>query len=110
MPRLTTYMPGMAAPLSPFLAQAGRFKQAIDLVVLYATRVNDLATARFAIDEEVVDLVGMTRGHIADPYIIAKLQNGEEDRIRSCVDQPIVPIMAIASRTLPRRAKANCPI
>ena len=85
LPRLTNYMPGMAAPLSPFLAQAGRFKQAIDLPVLHATRVNDLATARFALDEGVVDLVGMTRGHIADPYIIAKLQNGEEDRIRSCV-------------------------
>ncbi|MEC7486457.1 MAG: FAD-dependent oxidoreductase, partial [Pseudomonadota bacterium] len=32
-----------------------------------------------------VDLVGMTRGHIADPYIVAKLERGEEDRIRSCV-------------------------
>ena len=85
MPRLTNYMPGMAAPLSPFLAQAGRFKQAIDLPVLHATRVNDLSTARFAIDEGVVDLVGMTRGHIADPYIITKLQNGKEDRIRTCV-------------------------
>ena len=85
LPRLTNYMPGMAAPLSPFLEQAGRFKQAIDLPVLHATRVNDLATARFAITEGVVDLVGMTRGHIADPYIIAKVEQGQEDRIRTCV-------------------------
>ena len=85
LPRLTTYMPGMAAPLSPFLEQAGRFRREVGLPVLHATRINDLATARFAVNEGIVDLVGMTRGHIADPYIVAKLERGEEDRIRSCV-------------------------
>ena len=85
LPRLTNYMPGMAAPLSPFLEQAGRFRRQVGLPVLHATRINDLATARHAIREEIVDLVGMTRGHIADPYIVAKLERGEEDRIRSCV-------------------------
>ena len=85
LPRLTSYMPGMAAPLSPFLEQAGRFRREIGLPVLHATRINDLATARHAIREQVVDLVGMTRGHIADPYIVAKLERGEEDRIRNCV-------------------------
>ena len=85
MPRLTNYMPGMAAPLSPFLEQAGRFRREVGLPVLHATRINDLATARFAVNEGIVDLVGMTRGHIADPYIVAKLERGEEDRIRSCV-------------------------
>ncbi|MEC7050504.1 MAG: FAD-dependent oxidoreductase [Pseudomonadota bacterium] len=85
LPRLTNYMPGMAAPLSPFLEQAGRFRREVGLPVLHATRINDLATARFAVNEGIVDLVGMTRGHIADPYIVAKLERGEEDRIRSCV-------------------------
>lgn len=85
LPRLTNYMPGMAAPLSPFLEQAGRFRREVGLPVLHATRINDLATARFAINEGIVDLVGMTRGHIADPYVVAKLERGEEDRIRSCV-------------------------
>jgi len=85
LPRLTSYMPGMAAPLSPFLEQAGRFRQQVGLPVLHATRINDLATARYAIREKIVDLVGMTRGHIADPYIVAKLERGEEDRIRTCV-------------------------
>ncbi len=85
LPRLTNYMPGMAAPLSPFLKQARRFRRGVGLPVLHATRINDLATARFAVNEGIVDLVGMTRGHIADPYIVAKLERGEEDRIRSCV-------------------------
>ena len=85
LPRLTSYMPGMAAPLSPFLEQAGRFRREVGLPVLHATRINDLATARHAVREGIVDLVGMTRGHIADPYIVAKLEAGEEDRIRTCV-------------------------
>lgn len=85
LPRLTNYMPGMAAPLSPFLEQAGRFKKAVDLPIFHATRINDLSTARYAISEHIIDMVGMTRGHIADPYIVAKLERGDEDRIRTCV-------------------------
>ena len=85
MPRLTNYMPGMAAPLAPFLQQVAMFRKEIDLPIFHATRINDLATARHAITEHIVDLVGMTRGHIADPYIVEKLMRGEEDRIRSCV-------------------------
>jgi len=61
------------------------FRKEIDLPIFHATRINDLATARHAITEHIVDMVGMTRGHIADPYIVEKLMRGEEDRIRSCV-------------------------
>lgn len=85
MPGLTNYMPGMDAPLSPFLEQASRFRREVGLPVFHATRVNDIATARHAIREGLVDMVGMTRGHIADPYIVEKIRNGKEDRIRSCV-------------------------
>lgn len=85
LPRLSSYMPGLAAPLSPFLTQAGRFKKEIDLPILHATRINDLATARYAIKEGLVDMVGMTRGHISDPYIVNKIINNEEHRIRTCV-------------------------
>ena len=85
MPRLTNYMPGMAAPLAPFLQQVAMFRKEVALPIFHATRINDLATARYAITENVVDMIGMTRGHIADPYIVDKLMRGEEDRIRSCV-------------------------
>ena len=85
LPRLSSYMPGLAAPLSPFLEQAGRFKKEINLPVFHATRINDLATARYALKEGLIDMVGMTRGHIADPYIVKKIETGEEDRIRTCV-------------------------
>ncbi|MEM8756093.1 MAG: FAD-dependent oxidoreductase, partial [Pseudomonadota bacterium] len=32
-----------------------------------------------------LDMVGMTRAHIADPHIVAKIAAGEEHRIRPCV-------------------------
>jgi len=30
-------------------------------------------------------MVGMTRAHMADPYIVTKIESGEEERIRPCV-------------------------
>ena len=30
-------------------------------------------------------MIGMTRAHIADPHLMAKLQRGDEGRIRHCV-------------------------
>ncbi len=60
-------MPGMASPMAPFLALAGAFKQAVRLPVFHATRITELATARHAIREGLLDMVAMTRAQIADP-------------------------------------------
>src|SRR5882724_474035 len=45
----------------------------------------DEATARHAIAEGKLDMVGMTRAHIADPHIVRKVMEGREDDIRPCV-------------------------
>jgi 2,4-dienoyl-CoA reductase-like NADH-dependent reductase (Old Yellow Enzyme family) len=78
-------MPGMASPIAPWLKAVGEFKQEVNLPVFHAARISDIATARFAIGEGLLDMVAMTRSHIADPHIVAKLERGEEDRIRPCV-------------------------
>ena len=52
---------------------------------MHAARINDVATARYAVKEGLLDLVSMTRAHIADPHIVAKIMRGEEDQIRPCV-------------------------
>lgn len=82
---LSRVIPPMGTPVAPHLEFAGAVKAAIDIPVMHASRINDVATARHAIRDGLVDLVGMTRAHIADPHIVAKLQAGEEDRIRPCV-------------------------
>ena len=81
----TDNMPGMASPLAPWLAPVGAFKAEVGLPVFHAARVTDLATARHAIAEGLLDMVAMTRAHIADPHIVAKLMRGEAERIRPCV-------------------------
>jgi 2,4-dienoyl-CoA reductase-like NADH-dependent reductase (Old Yellow Enzyme family) len=78
-------MPIMSEPIGPFLKAVGAFKRETRLPVFHAARIVDLATARFAISEKLVDMVGMTRAHMADPQIVNKLMRGEEDRIRPCV-------------------------
>lgn len=78
-------MPGMFTRSAPFLAQVGQFKRETRLPVIHAAAIRDVATARHAIRENLVDLVGMTRAHIADPHIVNKMMRGEEDRIRPCV-------------------------
>lgn len=81
----TDNMPGMASPSAPWLEKAGRFKAAVDLPVFHAARIADVATARYAIREGLIDMAGMTRAHIADPHIVAKLKAGAEETIRPCV-------------------------
>jgi len=78
-------MPGMASPSAPWLKRVGEFKQHVGLPVFHAARITDIATARYAITENLLDMVAMTRAHIADPHIVNKLVAGQEDRIRPCV-------------------------
>jgi NADPH-dependent 2,4-dienoyl-CoA reductase/sulfur reductase-like enzyme len=78
-------MPGMASPIAPWLARVGAFKREVKLPVFHAARISDIATARYAIRERLLDMVAMTRAHIADPNIVAKIAAGQEDRIRPCV-------------------------
>jgi 2,4-dienoyl-CoA reductase-like NADH-dependent reductase (Old Yellow Enzyme family) len=78
-------MPGMASPIAPWLKPVGAFKREVGLPVFHAARVSDTATARYAIREEILDMVAMTRAHIADPHIVAKLASGQENTIRPCV-------------------------
>ncbi len=83
-------MPGMSQPLAPFLARVGAFKRAVGLPVFHAARIPDIATARHAIAEGLLDMVAMTRAHMADPQIVNKLMRGEEDRYKklACIHNP----------------------
>ena len=82
---LANYMPGMHSGLAPQLQPVAAFRPLLNRPVFHAARINDLATARYAISHGLLDMVGMTRAHIADPNIINKIAAGEEERIRPCV-------------------------
>ncbi|VXC96782.1 putative N-methylproline demethylase [Burkholderia sp. 8Y] len=78
-------MPGMFVRSSPFLDKAAAFKRAVDLPVFHAAKIADLATARYAIREGLLDMVGMTRAHIAEPHLVKLVEAGKEDEARPCV-------------------------
>ena len=82
---LAGWVSPMGMPSAPHLAIAGEIRKSVSLPIFHAGGIADIATARHAISEGHVDLVGMTRAQIADPYLVAKLARGEEERIRPCV-------------------------
>jgi NADPH-dependent 2,4-dienoyl-CoA reductase/sulfur reductase-like enzyme len=82
---LTEYMPGMAFPAAPYVELARRVREASGMPTFQAARIPDPATADWAIAQGYLDMAGMTRPHMADPEIVAKLERGEEARIRPCV-------------------------
>ena len=82
---LSKAIPPSGTPLMPFVPLAAAVKASVDLPILHATRITDLASARHAIASGSIDLAGMTRSHIADPHLVVKLERGEPERIRVCV-------------------------
>ena len=82
---LTKVIPIQGMPTAPHLDFAGEVKKMVNIPIFHASKINDISTARYAIESGKLDMVGMTRAHIADPHIIKKLMNKEEEKIRPCV-------------------------
>jgi 2,4-dienoyl-CoA reductase-like NADH-dependent reductase (Old Yellow Enzyme family) len=82
---LSHVIPNMGTPSAPHLDFAGEVRAALAAPVFHAARINDVATARHAVASGLVDMVGMTRAHLADPHIARKIAEGREDQIRPCV-------------------------
>ncbi len=84
-PALTDMIPVQGMRNAPHLDFAGEVKRQCGLPTFHAAKIPDVATARHAIKEGLLDMVGMTRAHIADPHIVQKIMAGKEDDIRPCV-------------------------
>lgn len=82
---LTKVIPVAGMRSAPHLDFAGDIRTETKFPVFHAARIQDVATARHAIAEGKLDMVGMTRAHIADPHIIKKITEGREQEIRPCV-------------------------
>ncbi|MCP4334140.1 MAG: NAD(P)-binding protein, partial [Gammaproteobacteria bacterium] len=84
-PGLTDVIPVQGMRSAPFLDFAGEVRKATGMPTFYAARIPDVATARHAVGAGLIDMVGMTRAHMADPHIVRKILEGREDDIRPCV-------------------------
>ncbi len=83
--RRARHIPGMWSPVAPYLYLASAIKAACDVPVFHGSRIPDLASAARAVQEGHVDMVGMTRAHMADPHLVRKLAEGRLEDIRQCV-------------------------
>ena len=84
-PAMTDVIPVQGMPSAPHLDFAGEVKKATGMPTFHAAKIPDVATARHAIASGLLDMVGMTRAHMADPHIVRKIIEGREDDIRPCV-------------------------
>jgi 2,4-dienoyl-CoA reductase-like NADH-dependent reductase (Old Yellow Enzyme family) len=82
---LAEVIPVQGMRSAPHLDFAGEIRRQTRFPVFHAARIADVATARHAIAEGKLDMVGMTRAHIADPHIARKVVEGREHEIRPCV-------------------------
>jgi hypothetical protein len=84
-PAMTDVIPVQGMKSAPHLDFAGSVKAATGMPVFHAARIADVATARHAVAAGLLDMVGMTRAHMADPHIVKKIMEGREHDIRPCV-------------------------
>ncbi|MFV0385729.1 FAD-dependent oxidoreductase [Paracoccus sp. (in: a-proteobacteria)] len=84
-PAMTDVIPVQGMKSAPHLDFAGAVRAATGMPTFHAARIPDVATARHAISAGLLDMVGMTRAHMADPHIVRKIVEGREDDIRPCV-------------------------
>jgi len=84
-PALTKVIPIQGMSSAPHLDFAGEIKEETKFPIFHASKINDVATARHAVESGKLDMVGMTRAHIADPHIVKKIIENKEDTIRPCV-------------------------
>lgn len=84
-PALTDVIPVQGMKSAPHLDFAGSVRAATGMPTFHAARIPDVATARHAVAAGLLDMVGMTRAHMADPQLVQKIVEGREDDIRPCV-------------------------
>ncbi len=82
---LTDVIPVQGMPSSPHLDFAGEIRATVKIPIFHGAKIQDVNTARHAIESGKLDMVGMTRAHMADPHIMRKIMMGKEDTIRPCV-------------------------
>lgn len=81
------FVPPNVLPLTHIAHYAKRARDIIDgrAVVIMAHKVRTVELAEKMLEEGVTDLVGMTRAHMADPYLVTKAREGRSNEVQRCV-------------------------
>lgn len=79
------YSPGMFSKMAPFISVANAIKQHVKIPVMHAARIHDVHVAARAVNDGLIDMVGLTRAYIADPHLGKKIYEGHAIDVRPCV-------------------------
>lgn len=77
--------PPVYMPKACNLEDVAKIKEVVNIPVVCAGKFDDPALAEEAISEGKIDMMGMGRPLLADPYMPEKFINGQEDDIRPCI-------------------------
>ena len=75
----------MASPPLPLAEQAAAIKERVDIPVIAVGKIHDLEQAEALIREEKADFVSIGRGLITDSHIVKKIEAGQFENIRKCI-------------------------
>ncbi|MGI9465459.1 MAG: FAD-dependent oxidoreductase, partial [Aestuariivirgaceae bacterium] len=92
------HWPASPSPHGQFVPFAEAIRKVVDIPVFVTGRITDPAMAEAAIRDGKADMVGMTRAHIADPDIVAKIMAGQSSDIRPCVGANVCIAQALAGK------------
>lgn len=85
-PSIGHHVADMSEGRAPYLDETLAVAEvAGDVPVFAACRFVEVADAERALATGRIDLVAMTRAHIADPFLLTKVREGREDEVRPCV-------------------------
>lgn len=82
---LESVIPTMHTPHGVFARYARTVRAAVELPVFGVGRVVDPELAEELLAHGALDVVGMTRAHIADPDVVRKVASGQRARVRPCI-------------------------
>ena len=94
------HWPPSPAPHGLFVHLAAGIRSAVDLPVFTVGRVTDPTHAEGILARGEADMVGMTRAHVADPDLIAKLRADRLDDIRPCVGANVCIRNGLSGRSI----------
>ena len=87
---LGTQMADMGVDKAMFRSLPGAIREAVAeapnrVAVFTVCKYRDLAEADHMVASGAADMVGMARGHVADPDVVRKSQAGRVDEVRACI-------------------------
>ena len=78
-------MPAMHLPRMTYSEQCRRVRETVNVPISFAGRIRTPGEAEQLLAEGSADMITMARTWIAEPHWMAKIEAGEEDRIRPCI-------------------------